>query len=395
MISVEEAKQIVSREIAPGAKTNLALLEALGRVLAEDIVSPIDSPSFDASAMDGFALNHEAGGGFFKIVRTIAAGDVPQRPIGPRETMKIMTGAMLPSGATAVIPQEEVLLEKEKAIHVSTEAKKGQHIRYKGEELREGEIVLTKGTALTAGTIGFLASLGIFQIPVYSPPKIFIIPTGSELIRDPQERNEGKIFESNSFCLQAALAELRLPATVSHPIPDIPKILSAALETALHGHDFVLITGGVSVGQFDFVKAILARQKVETLFWQVAQKPGKPLYFGRKGTQFVFGLPGNPASALVCFYQYVRPALLKRLGYTKIFPNEVKAKLAQNFAKKDHRTHFVRALAAQENGSLWVQPLPGQESHKMISFAKANALLVVPQEVEKWERGEEVTLQWL
>lgn len=402
MITVEEAKKIIAQEIPRGPAVALPLEKVCSRILAEEIQSPIDSPLFNASAMDGFGIHHEETTGAsrplpvtLKSAGLIAAGDVWNKPLGAGEAVHIMTGAMLPEGATAVIPQEEVLQDSGGTIMITREVKRGEHVRLKGEEIRKGDPVLPKETLLTPGGIGFLASLGIFKASVYAAPKVFVIPTGSELVKDSSQLEKGKIIESNSHVLKAALQELQMQATLSHPIPDIHKVLFAVTETALTDHDFILITGGVSVGSFDLVKEILKKLGVKTLFWQVAQKPGKPLYFGKYKSKFVFGLPGNPASSLVCFYEYVRPAILKWLGFKEIFLAEDKAHLSEPFQIKGDRAQFIRARAQKKEGRLLVQPLLGQESHRMAAFSMANCFMFVPKEMGSLGSGDEVTIHWL
>ena len=394
MISIEEAQQIVVGEVPTGPVVTVPLKEAWGRVLAKELQSPIDSPLFNASAMDGFAVSAHPSS-VYKVVAFVAAGDKTEKILNAGEAARVMTGAMIPKGATAVIPQEEVLQAGDENILIADPVQPGLHIRNRGEEIRVGERVLSKNTPVTAGAAGFLASLGLLEIPVFAAPKISIFPTGSELVRHLSELQAGKIIESNSYALSSALSELKIIPHVSSPVSDTPKVMHAMLEAALNENDFVLITGGVSAGAFDHVKEILASLKVKTCFWKVAQKPGKPLYFGRKNNTFVFGLPGNPASSLVCFYEYVRPALFKWMGYPSVFlPNE-KAKLSKPFSKKDERLHFVRARAFKTLEGLCIDPLEGQESHKMRAFARANCLMVVPQEAKSLQEGDEVEVHWL
>ncbi|MBI4223792.1 MAG: molybdopterin molybdotransferase MoeA [Deltaproteobacteria bacterium] len=394
MITVAEAKQIVLEKTPPGPKTTLSLRKILGCVLAEDVFSPIDSPPFDSSAMDGFAIDHTEAPGHFKKSGTITAGEGVRKKIVKGECLEIMTGARIPEGATAVVPYEEAG-QKEKEVIVAGAVPDGAHIRREGEQLQRGELVLPAGARLRAGAVGFLASLGVLEVPVRRPPKVFVLPTGSELVSDSKDLREDKIFESNGLCLQTALQGIPAEVTVSHPLPDLPKILSGVLEDALRDYDMILISGGVSVGKHDYVKNVLEKFKVQTLFWGVAQKPGKPLYFGKKGETLVFGLPGNPASSLVCFYEYVRPAVFKWLGDLEPELKEAKAALAKSFIKKEGRTHFVRAFAQPQNGRWLVRPLEGQDSHFMKSFALANCLMIAPQDEDRIDEGEEVTIQWL
>lgn len=402
MISVEEGQRIVMSEVGCGPVRRLPLLKAFGLVLAEAVDSRIDAPLFDASAMDGFALHHEESAAAsqvfparFKNTGLVAAGDAPMKPLRPGETCKVMTGAMLPPGATAVIPQEEVLLDAAGTLLVFRRVEEGDHVRRRGEEIRKGETALPENTPLSAGAVGFLASLGVFSVPVYAPPRVSIVPTGSELVRSLSKLGPGKILESNSLSLCAALRDLGLLASVSAPVPDGGSTLRDILERRLSDSDFVVVTGGVSVGDFDRVKEVLAALGVETRFWKIAQKPGKPIWFGRRKNMFVFGLPGNPSSSLVCFYEYVRPALLKWMGHSRCFLEKACAKLMHPLSKKEERAHFLRARAALREGDLWVEALGGQESHKMASFAKANALLFVPAGAQELPHGSAVTIHWL
>ena len=240
-----------------------------------------------------------------------------------------------------------------------------------------------------------IASLGIHEVSVFAPPRIFIFSTGSELVSDAREIKPGKIFESNSFALQAALQDLHIEAKQTPPIVDTKKALRESLRKAEEESDFVFISGGVSVGSFDFVKEVLTEMEVETLFWGIAQKPGKPLFFGKRNRRFFFGLPGNRASTLVCYYEYLRPAILKWMGYETVEPLSEKGRLKENFFKKTGRVHFVRAIAQRNEKGLSVSPLSGQESHRMNSFATANCLMVVPKETERLQPGEEVTIHWI
>lgn len=395
MISVEEAKKIISQTIPEGPPACIPLQKAVGRVLAKNIVSPMDTPPFTSSAMDGYAIFHNDTPGCLKVVACIAAGDIPKQPLQRGEAVRIMTGAMVPVNATAVVPQEEVTKRGENEIFVSRKTRPGEHIRRQGEEFKKGDVALSKGAPLTPGGIGMIASLGIHEVSVFAPPRISILSTGSELIFDAGEMKPGKIFESNSFSLQAALQDLHIETKRTPPIADTKEALQKSLRTAAKENDFVFISGGVSVGSFDFVKEVLAEMEVETLFWGVAQKPGKPLFFGKKEHQFFFGLPGNPASTLVCYYEYLRPAILKWMGHEKWDPFSERGRLMENFSKKSGRLHFVRAMAQRNEKELSVYPLSGQESHRMSSFAAANCLMIVPKEVESLKSGEEVTIHWI
>lgn len=402
MITVTEAQRIVASQVPSGPKREIALREGRGLVLADTLLSPIDSPSFDSSAMDGFAVRRVDTEGAAKerpvalrVVETIAAGTVPTRRLSSRESARIMTGAMIPPGADGVIPQEEVVESGSDTISVSRSVARGENILRRGEELKRGEVALQRGAPLNPAAIGFLASLGIERVPVFAKPRVAIVPTGSELVQSFSEWSPGRVFESNSAALSAALRELSIESEIVPPVTDSEGDLKGVLGGLFETADFVLITGGVSVGRFDFVRGVLADLGVETLFWRVAQKPGKPLFFGRKEDRFVLGLPGNPASSLVCFYEYVRPALRRWLGFRELFLREGEARIEGEIRKKGGRTDFVRALAWEDGGALSVRPTGDQGSHRMGSFVDANCLMVLPSERTEYGSGDVVTIHWL
>ena len=395
MISVQEAKKIVSNSIPLWDSEIVFLSQGVGRVLSADILSSMNSPSFSSSAMDGYAIYHGDVPGKIPVVKTLSAGDLSHPTLKRGEAIRIMTGGRIPKGGTAVVPQEEVVIAGENKIFIPHSVVEGRHIRLEGEELKKGDVVLPQGTLLTPGGIGFLASLGIQKVSIFVPPEIAILPTGNELVTDPKEMKKGKVFESSSFAIQAALQKWNIAPTLFSPVADMRKNLYEAFQKALKEHDFVVVTGGVSVGGFDFVKEVLADLKVETLFWKVAQKPGKPLFFGKRGRQFFFGLPGNPASSLVCYYEYVEPALLQGMGYPDANLPVETGKIQKEFIKNETRSEFVRARAKRDENGLFIFPIEGQESHKMKSFALANCLMFVPAEKNKLEIGEEVMIQWL
>lgn len=376
--------------------------KCLRRIVAKKIIAPFDFPLFAASAMDGYAIDSKDTAAAshqkpvsLKVLSKIFAGEAPSDSIHPGETIRIMTGAMIPSGATAVIPQEEVEKISSDTILIFRAIAKGENIRLQGEEIRRGERAISPFEIITPSVIGYLASLGIYEVPVFQEPKVALLPTGSELIRDSKDLEPGKIFESNSCALGAALKQMGLVPALFPPIADCRDELEEGIQKCLEGNDFTIISGGVSVGEKDYVRDILEELKVETLFWKVAQKPGKPLFLGKRENRFVFGLPGNPASSLVCFYEYVQPALLKWLGHPQIWPLSEVATLKKSISKKEGRTHFLRAQASREGGNLWVTPFSSQESHRMGSFAKANCLALFPLEAKELQKGEPIEIHWI
>jgi molybdopterin molybdotransferase len=380
-----------------GGKTQwVDLSQAQGRVLGEDVISPMDLPLFDNSAMDGFAvltsdlakasLDHPVS---LNIIETIWAGKTPERVLRSGDCVRIMTGARIPHGASAVVMKEKVSTEKDRVLF-SAPAKPGENIRYRGEEIHRDDLLLKAGIPLTPAAIGLLTSVGMHQVAVVSLPKVAIIPTGSELVSPGGELSGSQIYESNSYALAAAVAQMGLLAQVFPPVRDDPPLLREILGQALATFSHVLVTGGVSVGDFDHSRNIFSELGVAEIFWQVAQKPGKPLYFGRHGKTSVFGLPGNPASTLTCFYEYVFPALKKSSGH--LFSEnrsegygceEFLARLENDVKKKPGLMTFLRGVTKRSSdGSLTVRVLPGQESHKMSSFAASDVIILTAEFVE-------------
>jgi molybdopterin molybdotransferase len=396
MMTVEEAQKIVASEISRGPQQQVPLRKAFGRVLAKDVFSPIDSPLFDSSAMDGYAVCGDSKQ--FSVIAEIAAGDRFEKRLRPGEAARIMTGAVIPAGARGVIPQEEVVAEDGKIL-LSRKVERGENIRRCGEELKRGGLALSAGVFLNPAAVGFLASLGIPTVDALALPRIAILPTGSELVRHLSLWRPGKVFESNSLALDCALQEFSIDAKLIAPISDVRSRLERAIAKALEESDFLWITGGVSVGRFDYVRPILQDLGVEQIFWKVAQKPGKPLFFGRKGDRFIFGFPGNPASSLVCYYEYARPALRKWLGFEDLYLEEEKARIAVPLLPRQGITQFIRGVASRNHRGLSVHPTGDQGSHRMGTFAKANCLVVLPPTQAltptHYEKGDFVWIHWL
>jgi molybdopterin molybdotransferase len=402
MISTQEAHALIAREVAQGPVESVALSAAHQRILAEDLLAPMTLPPFASSAMDGYAVRIEDTQHAtvdtpvqLAIAETICAGMPPTRTLSAGEAAHIMTGAMIPQGATAVVPQENVEVLETNHIRVVRPVRAQAHIRQAGEEIVAGARALAQGTVMTPGALGFLGSLGINTVPIVAPPRVTVVPTGNELCTPGEALAEGAIYESNSVALRAALAEFAITPNTYPPIADDEAILYEALRTALDESDIVIVTGGASVGAYDFVKSALQRLDVTRLFWGVAQKPGKPIFFGRRTQTFVFGLPGNPASSLVCYFLYVRQALCQWLGWPRPDLPEAEATLGVELSKKRGRTHYLRAVATWEEGTLRARPADHQGSHCMQAFAKANALMVLPSARETLLAGERVTIQWL
>lgn len=396
MISVEEAQKLVTQHTTTNLIVEIPLAEALGKVLAADVVAPLNLPSFAQSAMDGYAIKFDDTKRL-KVVTEIPAGTFPSEGITYRQAARIFTGAAIPNGADAIIIQEKVVREEKDGqvfIHIQGEMpKQGMHIRTVGAQVKKGNLALAKGHTINAATIGFLAMLGFNKVKVYQTPSIAIVNTGNELVAPGKPLAPGQVYESNSFALKAALQKMGLSKTSTHFLKDDYEATFKTLKSVIQQHQITIITGGISVGDYDFVGKALPELQVQQLFYKVAQKPGKPLYFGKLNGQLVFALPGNPASALVCFYQYVLPAIRKMLGYApnNLFLPQQQLPIAHALNKPFPRACFYRAKIENQQ----VHSLEGQASFIMQSFAQANALLYLSAEQKGVDEGELVTVYLL
>lgn len=391
MISINEAIKKVKDNTGILSHERVRLLDATNCVLAEDICSEIDLPGFDQSAMDGYAL-FEAGESSYKVVKEIKAGDdIRNFRLKHGEAARIFTGAMVPENAIAVIKQESVNAISAKEIVLKEIVKRGENIRTKGNEIKKGDLVLQKGSNLPAAAIGLLASLGIQNICVYRKPSIAILTTGNELQKAGQPLAPGKIYESNSATLQATLQQLGLPSSI-HQITDDIDLTLSKLDELIHKNDLVLTTGGISVGDYDFVGDALNKLDVAEIFYKVNQKPGKPVFYGRRKNTTIFALPGNPAAVLTCFYVYVIPAINKMMGRSKINLGRGFGKLKEEFFKKGTREYLLKGKR-DENGE--VEILTGQSSAMLSSFIEANCLVHIGDSEAKIEKGDFVQLIFL
>lgn len=400
MLSVDEAKKIILELQDLGNPVTVELREANGRVLAEKVYSRTNLPVFDSSAMDGYALRSEETQTArtncpvsFLIKEEIWAGKTPERAVGLAECARIMTGAKMPDGANAVVVKEKVTVQGDHLI-VSSPVMLFENVRHSGEEIKSGEMLFPVGTHLNPAAIGALAGAGVVNVRIYPKPRVTVISTGSELVTPDKVLSGAQIYESNSFALCAALETLGCEVNVLPPVKDDPNALKSALADALSKSTHVILSGGVSVGDYDFNRSVLAELRVEEVFWKVAQKPGKPLFFGKHGSVPVFGLPGNPASALTCFYEYVCPALKKYSGETISSRREIRAKLKCELVKPTGMTHFIRGQLSWADGVLNVEPLKKQQSHMMISLALSDCLIVLPQATELFPVGTDVEVRF-
>ncbi|MCX8530743.1 molybdopterin molybdotransferase MoeA [Chryseobacterium luquanense] len=390
MISVNEARQIILQSAITKKSSVVPLSEAFGLVTSEDIIASTDIPNFAQSSMDGYALKFSDKNQSLSVIGEMAAGASKQLAIGENEATRIFTGAPLPENADTVVMQEKIRLENERLIIDDANLSKGLNVRPKGAEVKKGEIAMKEETYLSAAAVGFLAGIGCAQISVYTPPKVAIILTGNEL-QDPGNPLEfGQVYEANSFQLKAVLNQTGIKNIEVFRAEDNPKELHKVLEKAIENNDVVLLNGGVSVGDYDFVTEVANTCGVEEKFHKIRQKPGKPLFFGTKEKKLIFGLPGNPSSSLTCFYEYVLPALEQVMGLPSGV-TEIKANVTHHYPKPAGLTHFLKAFYS--NGK--VTPLHAQESFRLHSFAQANCFIVLPEESLGCEENEEVTVHLL
>jgi molybdopterin molybdotransferase len=377
LLPIAEAQRLILERVRRLPAETVALENAVGRVLAEPATAVIDLPPFASSAMDGFAVRVSDTPGRLPVVARIAAGRPASGPLETGRAMAIATGGVVPSGADAVIPLEHVV-EEDNSILVGEPTVPGAHVRPRGGDVEAGDVVAEAGVTLTVARLGALAAAGVAEVLCARRPRAVVVPTGTEL-RSPGERLEpGEIYEANGLILATqlesagALAE-RLPA-----VGDDEAEHERALRRALQA-DLVLTSGGVSVGPHDLVRRVEAKLGVEEVFWRVAVKPGKPISFGVRGETLVFGLPGNPVSALVGFELFVRPAVRALQGVQDPLRRYERGRLATSVRRDSRRDQLVRARARAEEHGVALEPLRGQESHMIARAAGANALVLVPR----------------
>jgi molybdopterin molybdotransferase len=397
LISIEEARARVLAEALPLSIESCPLAQALSLVLAEEVIAAHNVPPFDNSGMDGFAVR--AGDTVdaradspvrLTIAETIAAGRVAGHALGPDEAAKIMTGAPIPQEADTVI-QAEAAEETKGRVLIYEPAKRGKNIRRAGEDVMAGDRVFKPGNVLGPPEIGLLASLGLATVQVHRRPRVAIISTGSELVEVDQPLGQGQIHNSNSYSLRAQCQQLGIEPTALGIVADEYEATKQLIQEGLE-YDVLVTSGGVSVGQFDFIKDVQDELGVERRLWGVAMKPGKPLAFGVRDRTLVFGLPGNPVSAMVSFELFVRPALLRLMGHRKSTRPTYQAIIVEDVANPDGRVYVVRVRAWREGGVWHVSSTGAQGSGMLRSMVGANGLAFIPGGPRGVRAGEEVEL---
>jgi molybdopterin molybdotransferase len=400
MLTTTQALERILDRAVPLPPRHLPLDEALGLVTAEAVLARQPVPPFTNSAMDGYALRaaDAAGASRDRPARLPVAAEIPAGSPGglalpPGAAARIMTGAVLPDGADAVVPVEEAQAEPGFVV-LAAAPRPGAHIRLAGEDIPGGGVVVAAGTVLRPAELGVLAAVGAARVPVHPRPRVAVVTTGDELVEAGQEPGPGQIRDANIHSLGAQVRAAGGTVLAFPRVPDRPEAVTAALEAALAQADVVLTNGGVSVGDFDYIKSILARLGAREVFWRVAQKPGGPLGLWEVRGRLVFGIPGNPAAAMLMFEEYVRPALRRMLGHRLLHRPERIGWLATPFRRPagDSRLILLRVSVSDRDGRLLATLTGPQGSGLLASMMRTDALALVPPEVREIPAGGEVLL---
>jgi molybdopterin molybdotransferase len=389
LVSVEQARALIAASVSRVHPAVKELMHSAGLAIAEDIFSPLDIPAFDQSSMDGYAIYAEDIKRQLPVQGIIAAGHAQPEILERNHAMRIFTGAPLPAGSDTIVMQEKVIVHSTGIQITDPHIEKGTHVRKRGSEIKKYELVLKKGTLITAPVAGLLASLGISSVNVYPRLSVCIMATGNELQVPGMPLLPGQTYESNNSFLMTALKPFAETLKSGMYVEDNLEMTYRALSANMKYSDLIIITGGVSVGDYDFVRRAADLAGIHCKFHRVKQKPGKPLYFGTKENKIIFGLPGNPASVVSCFYEYVLPAV----RYMLHLPQEelLTARLKDDFKKVKGLTQFLKAYFADGE----VEILEAQESYRLRSFATANCLVALDENRLTYDKGEMVSIRLL
>jgi molybdopterin molybdotransferase len=409
-LSAAGVNDFLAKLVEPvSAVQQVGIFDALGRVTAQDIISPVSVPPHDNSAMDGFAFDGaqlQAGQPLtLEVVGTALAGKAWQGSVAPGQCVKIMTGAIMPAGLDTVVPQEFVSVRTE-PVEVPAEAstssartvvaippdilQPGDNRRHKGEDLHEGQPALPQGTRLGPAACGLLASLGLQAVPVCRRLRVAYFSTGDEILSLGEAPREGAVYDSNRYTVFGLLTRLGCEVIDMGVVRDDPALLEAAFRDAAGRADAIITSGGVSVGEADYTKAMM-KKLGDVAFWKIAMRPGRPMAVGRIGEAVLFGLPGNPVAVMVTFLAFVRPALLRMMGSTEAAPPFLKARSAEPIRKKAGRTEYQRGIVTRaDDGSLSVRITGNQGSGVLSSMVQANGLIVLHHAQGNVAPGDEV-----
>jgi molybdopterin molybdotransferase len=394
MTSIEEALELVLDGLSALGAESVPIAEAHGRVAAEPVRSALDLPPFDRSAMDGYALRaaDTAPGVALRLTGGVAAGEVAGAVLEPGTAMRISTGAEIPPGADAVL-QSERATEGDGTVTPDGALAVGTHVRARGEDVRAGDVLAAAGEPLTLPRISALASAGVGTVPVARRPRVAVLVTGSELLPLGAAPEPGRIHESNGLMIGLLAGQAGAETAPQVTVPDDREATIAAVRDGLEAADVLVVSGGVSVGPHDHVRPAFEACGVEEVFWRVQIRPGKPIWFGRRGTQLVFGLPGNPLSTIVCFAMFIAPALRRLGGETGALPPLERGRLAVAAEASDGRTTFLTSrLRAGDDGVLEATPTVRQGSHMTGALGESDGFAVVPDSPGSLPAGAPVAL---
>ncbi len=401
LLPVDQALERIEELLSPvNDYEMLPIRECLGRVLASDIPSPIDVPSHTNSAMDGYAVNGsdipQSGERELKIIGVAWAGRPFDSAVNPGQAVRIMTGAAMPEGTDTVVIQEHVQVEEDR-LTIDGETHVGKNVRHAGEDVKRGEIILNRGELITPAHIGMMASLGVAKGPVVRRLRVAFFSTGDELRAlnesENQELGKGEIFDSNRYSLYGMLKRLDVELLDLGVVPDRPELIRETFERASEIADVVLTSGGVSVGDADFVSEVL-HEIGDIAFWKLAMRPGRPLACGKIGDAIFFGLPGNPVAVMVTFYEFVQPALKRLMGCENTQPLRYRVRCTSELRKSSGRTEYQRGiLYRDENGVTVVKSTGKQGAGRLSSMCSANCIIVIKPGSDKVEPGDSVEVQ--
>lgn len=396
MVTVDEARQIILNKIECLPSEEVSILESLGGVLDEDVYAEADIPPFNNSAMDGYAVKAEDTAGAnvepveLRVLGDVAAGYVPKSAIGSGEAIRIMTGAQMPEGADAVV-MVEVTERTDSGVRILEAVKAGEHVRYAGEDIRKGDAAIKQGKKIIPGDIGMIASVGKATVRVVRKPVVAIITTGDELVDLGEPLVPGKIRNSNGYSIAAQVLDAGCTPWMLGIAKDTREALMEKVQEATAA-DMIITTGGVSVGDYDFVKDILG-QAGEMVFWKVAMKPGKPLAFGVIKGKPVIALPGYPTSSMISFEQFARPALMKMSGRTDFYRMRVAAVAQDTIKNNSGRRNMIRVIVRKENDSYTARISGSQKSGSLKAMTLANAVMIIPEDIREVNPGDMVTVE--
>jgi len=398
VISVRDGQNRILAQVSGSTSPEfLPVTRALDRVLAEEVRAPFDVPPSDNSAVDGYAVGSgdipPTGARELAVVGDLPAGSVFEGALAPGQALRIMTGAPMPGGADTVYPQEVVKALGDAGGRVSVgPIAKGANVRMRGEDVPAGTIVIEAGSVLRPQDLGLVASLGIWQLALHRKPRVALLSTGDEVAEPGHPRRPGQIYDANRFALRGSIERCGGEVLDLGIVPDVRDELRARLDEAARAADFVISSGGVSVGVYDLVKAVL--DELGSIdFWQVAMQPGRPLAAGRLGDALFFGLPGNPVASMLTFMLFVRPALYKRAGRRALFHETLEARAAEAMTKKTGRMEFKRGILSRHGGAWEVRTTGPQGSGILSSMVAGNCLIILDEARGAVAPGESVTVE--